>query len=71
MIYHLFTCHGLDPSKIVPARDELARRSALEEPPEQGGGSRDTLFIDMRPACVEEVLPRLLDPSREPPARRG
>ena len=39
--------------------------------PEQGGGSRDTLFIDMRPACVEEVLPRLLDPSRKPPARRG
>jgi Mrp family chromosome partitioning ATPase len=63
VIYHLFVCHRSAGSEAAPALDELAGRSALEQLSEDPGSGYETLLIDMGPARVEEILPRLLDPS--------
>jgi hypothetical protein len=61
--YHLFVCHGSSLSEAAPPLDQLARWSAPEQLPDDRGGGDEALLIKMRPARVEKLLPRLLDPS--------
>jgi hypothetical protein len=63
VIYHLFVCHRSAGSEAAPPLDELAGRGALEQLPEDRGRGYETLLIDMRPTRVEQLLPRLVDPS--------